>query len=245
MQDSEANKPIDKINPREYICPIGLLNDDNDLIRFRGTGFGIERLGLVLTAAHVIGSAKPDRIFLELQPGQFVKPLSVTRHPTVDVAGLVFEENQSPRAFKLGKPTTGEDFYLGEDVITFGYPSASEGPGKVKLKPRLMCGHIQRHFKHAFHEYRFAAYELSFPVIDGQSGSPVLLEHGIDYAIAILTGNFDSSTVVDSHEEHEADGTKEVHKVKKVITYGVGAALLPLSGWVRSETKRILKETSY
>ena len=103
-----------------------------------------------------------------------------------------------------------------------------------------MSGHIQRHFKHALGEYCFTAYELSFPVIVGQSGSPVLLEHGVDSAIAILTGNFESSTVVDSHEEHEVDGVKERHIVKKVITYGIGAELLPLSVWIRSEAERIL-----
>ncbi len=241
MQDSEVNKPIDRINPREYICPIGLRDGDDDLVRFSGTGFGFETPGIVLTASHVVDSAEPERIFLKLKSGQFVKPRSVTHHPTADVAALAFESDQSPRAFKLGAPTVGGGFYLGEEVITFGYPAVSEDLRKIQLEPRLMSGHIQRHFNHALGKYRFAAYELSFPVIVGQSGSPVLLKHGIESAIAILTGSFESSIVVDSHEEHETDGTKEIHIVKKVITYGIGAALLPLSVWIRSEAERILK----
>ena len=116
MQDREANKPIDRINPREYICPIGLRDGDDDLVRFSGTGFGFETAGLVLTASHVVGSADPERVFLKLKSGQFVNPHSVTHHPTADVAALAFEADQSPRAFKLGTPTTGDDFYLGEDV---------------------------------------------------------------------------------------------------------------------------------
>lgn len=241
MQDSEANKPIDRINPREYICPIGLRDGDDDLVRFSGTGFGFETPGLVLTASHVVGSADPERVFLKLKSGQFVNPHSVTHHPTADVAALAFKADQLPRAFKLGTPTVEGDFYLGEDVITFGYPAVSEDLGKVRLEPRLMSGHIQRHFNHALGKYCFAAYELSFPAIVGQSGSPVLLEHGIDYAIAILTDNFESSIVVDSHEEHEADGTKERHIVKKVITYGIGAALLPLYDWIQLEAERMLE----
>ena len=242
MQGSEATKPVDQINPREYIRPIGLYDSDKNLVRFSGTGFGFKMPGLVLTASHVVSNAEPERIYLQLQSGRFVKPHSVTRHPTADIAVLAFKADQSPRIFKLGTPMKKDEFPLGEDIITFGYPAAvSESPGRVQLEPRLMSGHIQRHFKHALGRYCFAAYELSFPVLDGQSGSPVLLEHGIDHAIAILTGNFESSTVVDYQEEHVADGTKEVHIIKKVITYGIGAALLPLSDWIQSEAERILE----
>ena len=78
MQDSDANRPPDKINLREYICRIGLRDGDNYLIRFSGSGFGIGTECLVLTRAKVVGSVKPERIFLQLKSGLFILLFAVT-----------------------------------------------------------------------------------------------------------------------------------------------------------------------
>ena len=40
--------------------------------------------------------------------------------------------------------------------------------------------------------------------------------------------------MIDSYEEHHKDGDKEIHKIKKVISYGIGAALWPLTDWIGS-----------
>ena len=97
-----------------------------------------------------------------------------------------------------------------------------------------MSGHIQRVFHYEQRGYRFRAYELSFPSILGQSGSPILPANNIDFAIAVLTTNFESSILVDSYEEHHEGGEKEIHKIKKVISYGIGAALWPHADWINS-----------
>ena len=97
-----------------------------------------------------------------------------------------------------------------------------------------MSGHIQRNFRYKQGKCSFHACELSFPAVLGQSGSPILLANDIGSAIAVLTTNFESSIVIDSYEEHQGDGQKEIHKIKKVISYGVGAALWPLTDWISS-----------
>ena len=225
----------EKLNLKEYIRPIGIRSNDGKL-RFAGTGFGIEKPGLVLTASHVVATAtdKPQTIYLQLQDGRFLQACSMEPHPTADVTALVFKD-QSLRSFKLGEaPAEIGEFYLGTEVISYGYPSRQEESDKVVLEPRLMGGHIQRNFRHDQGHYSFRACELSFPAIPGQSGSPILLKDDIDFAIAVLTTNFESSTEIDSYEEHQENGMKEVHKIKKVVSYGIGAALWPLADWIRS-----------
>ena len=225
----------DKLNVVEYIRPIGIRRDGK-LVKFAGTGFGFEKPGLVLTAAHVVANAtNPQDVYMQLSDGRFLRAYSMNLHSTADVAALLFESDQSLPFFKLGNPPTEiREFFLGTEILSYGYPLTRENPDKIKLEPRLMSGHIQRYFCHEQGNYSFYACELSFPSILGQSGSPILLAHDIDSAIAVLTTNFESSIVIDSYEEHDEGGQKEIHKIKKVISYGLGAALWPLSDWIRS-----------
>ena len=229
-----------ELNLAEYIRPIGILRNES-VIKFAGTGFGIEKPGLVLAAAHVVsGVTNPQEIYIELPDGnpldvRFLQAHSLHLHPTADLVALLFEPNPSLRAFKLGNPPTDmNDFYLGTEIVSYGYPSTTQSPDKVHLEPRLMTGYLQRNFYFKQFDYSFQAYELSFPVMPGQSGSPILLADDIDYAIAVLTTNFESSTLIDFYEEHHENDEKEFHKITKVINFGVGLALWPFTEWIRS-----------
>lgn len=223
------------INIGEYIRPIGIRNNNGE-IKFSGTGFGIEKAGLVLTAAHVVlNTIKPDEIYIELPSNKFLQASSIKFHPSADIAALTFESDPSLHFFKLGNPKMkAGHFHLGTEIISYGYPFTRENPDKINLEPRLMCGHIQRNFQHKQNNYNFRACELSFPVIKGQSGSPILLVNDIESAIAILVSNFESSTIIDSYEEHHENGGKEIHKIKKVISYGIGVELWPIKDWIMS-----------
>lgn len=43
--------------------------------------------------------------------------------------------------------------------------------------------------------------------------------------------------VLGSYEEHLQDGEKETHKIKKVVSYGIGAALWRYADRIREETR--------
>ncbi len=87
--------PDDKMNVVEYVRPIGVRGNDK-LVEFSGTGFGIEKRGLVLTAAHVVAHAvKPEEIYLQPRNGKFLRAHSMNLHPTADVAALAFNTDQS------------------------------------------------------------------------------------------------------------------------------------------------------
>ncbi len=220
----------------DYVWPISIRVDDHHL-RYAGTGFGMERPGLVLTASHVLDSAREAaEVYISRSSGPPHVPAScMKRHPGADIATLVFEGDSVPLCFKLAEPPkeVGQ-FYLGTEVNTYGYPSRSGGPAKTILEPRLMRGHIQRHVGQEWNGGVHDAFELSFPALPGQSGSPVFLDDDIQSVIAVLTTNFESSVVVDSYEEHQQDGEKEIHKISKVVSYGIGAALWPYADWIRT-----------
>ena len=48
----------------------------------------------------------------------------------------------------------------------------------------------------------------------------------------MLAANVESSIVIDSYDEHQEDGEKEIRKLNKVISYGIGTALWPLTDWM-------------
>ncbi|MCY3821164.1 MAG: serine protease [Gammaproteobacteria bacterium] len=228
------------VNIKTYVRPLGVQRQRRQ-ISFAGTAFGVERPGLVVTAAHVVQDATPDRLHLEIARttttcnAQFRSPRSLVVHPSADVALLTFDEDDAIPYFELAKPPDDiGGFHLGTEILSYGYPRRIQSPGRVALEPRLLTGHIQRAFRHQRAGRSYSAYELSFPSVDGQSGSPVLLANDVTSAVAMATDNFESSIVVDQVEEHDAQDRLERHITKKVIAYGVALALWPLADWIRS-----------
>ena len=209
----------------EHVCSLGIREDD-EMVRFAGTGFGIQRRGLVLTASHVVrGATKPEEVYLKVKSRSFIQASHIEHHPEADIAALLFPADQAPSFLSLGEPPRGDpEFLLGTEVSSYGYPYRDEPNGRKTLEPRLMHGRIQRHFQHEWSNPRrlYHAFELSFPALPGQSGSPVFLDHAVDSVIAVLTENFESSVVIDSYEEHEGDGSRATHKISKIFSYGVG-----------------------
>ena len=111
-----------------------------------GNCFGFGRLGLFLTAAHVIADLPKDEIrVLSVGPEVALWPISEIRlQQSADVAALyVPDGGQDLRfeCFEHGKPPSGyADHTLGEEVVSVGYPLlANEEP----VTRRLMRGHLQ------------------------------------------------------------------------------------------------------
>lgn len=247
LEHNEREGPLPRESTRQmnlnittHVRPLGVQGHDGQ-IKFAGTAFGVERPGLVLTAAHVVQNATPDRLHLEIARStnasgtRFRNPRSVTVHPSADIALLTFDEVDAIPHFELAKPPEeiGE-FHLGTEVLSYGYPRRVESPSRVSLEARLLTGHIQRAFRHQRAGLRYGAYELSFPSVDGQSGSPVLLSNDVTSAVAMITDNFESAILVDQYEEHDAQGRLEKHTINKVVTYGVALALWRVADWIQS-----------
>ena len=132
---------------------------------------------------------------------------------------------------------------MGTEISSYGYPSREGGPDKTILEPRLMRGHIQRNFQYEWGDLRrrYHAFELSFPVLPGQSGSPVFLDHEIRSTIAVLTTSFESSVVIDMYEEeNQKNGENEIHKTSKSSLTGSGRRFGDMrTGYVREQARTV------
>ena len=194
-----------------------------------GTGFGLKRSGLVLTADHVVGDM--SKVLVVNTYGsdlQMVLSSRIIPHHTADVAAIMLPTDiwHDAEYFELGTPPPGYfDFPLGEEVLSYGYPQMGiEKP----IPPRLMKGYIQRQteYKRQFgnrnQPYCYSCHELSFPAFHGQSGSPVVLDNltpGARNKVIGIVTDYISFT-----SEHKEDLLG--------VSWSIAASLIPLADWV-------------
>ena len=226
-----------KIN--KFVRPIGIKKHNR--INFAGSAFGLEKPGLCVTAAHIVRDMSRDQIVLEHgtdlgESSRFWLPTSVTIHPSADIAVMKFDKYEAIPFFKIAEPPIDiGEFHLGTEVRSYGYPRTVKKDNWVSLEPRLMTGTIQRVLPSRHERLSYQTYELSFPSVDGQSGSPVFLVEDSNSALAMVIGNFESSVQVDEDVEHIVNGNLKKQVItKKVVSYGIGLALWPLADWIRS-----------
>ncbi len=230
------------ININKLVRPIGIKNDR--IINFAGSAFGLEKPGLMVTAAHIVSDVSCDRIFLEHGSGRrgksnrFWQPISVVVHPTADIAVMNFEADNAIPFFKIAKPPDDiQEFHLGTEIVCYGYPSRIEGPNLVSLEPRLLRGYTERRLlpRQGWRDNLHEEYELSFSSPQGYSGSPVLLVDDMTTVLAMITGNLGSEKLLGEFEEHLDNGHLEKTILKEVVSHGMGLALWPFADWIRSQ----------
>ena len=186
-----------------------------------GTGFGIAKPGVVLTANHVVKNIPHDQLFVVST--FYSSPLicevnEVIHHLKADVSALIIKPKKPLEYFKIGKPPHGfDDFPLAEDVLSYGFPIMFE----KKIPPRMMKGHIQRKYLYKDTEYCYSAYELGFPAFPNQSGSPVLPDsHNRDTVLGIVTKSISFSS---------EQGNKRTD-----ASWAIGASLISILDWIES-----------
>lgn len=135
---------------------------------------------------------------------------------------------------QLGRTWRSGRFPLGAKISAYGFPYRDEPSGRKTLEPKLMRGHIQRHFRHGSQNprRRFPAIELSFPVSPGQSGSPVFLDHVVRSVIAVVTDNFDSPRVLESRKSTNKTAIGRFTRQAGSISFGIGAVLWRPADWL-------------
>jgi serine protease Do len=129
-----------------------------------GTGFALTTNGYICTNLHVINGA--DSVYVQNSKGDAYKAKVVYQDPQYDLAIIkIVDQNFSTLStlpYKLKNSTIG----MGEDVYTLGFPKddAVLGEGYVSSKTG--------------HGGDTTAYQVSIPVNPGNSGGPLLDNHG-------------------------------------------------------------------
>ncbi len=220
-----------KLNLGSPIRPL-VIDNGRGALNFAGTAFELEERGLFVTSSHVLGGVDdPSRVRIFLDHNNCPKASVFHKHPQADVTVLMVKHTMelSPLKLDRGPADTRSEHNFGEEVMSYGYPSRPLENDHVELEPRLMRGNVQREFKYQ----GYSAYELSFPVLHGQSGSPVILSNPPNSVIGVVTTSFESHIVLpDSYEEITEQGEKISYKTSKVVTYGICAELWSISDWL-------------
>lgn len=221
------------MRPADYIRPIFFYTGKKgDEYKFLGSAFGFETPNCLLTAKHVVnGFNLSDLFVLSKYPNKYIPIKKIHKHSHVDIALIKIEENPpyTPLYFKIFDDHIG----LGAQIFSYGYPASNINTNKIKLESRSLTGYVQRIFNYEFKEYKYEACELSFPITGGFSGSPVLLQREGTKCIGVITHSYESETIVDYYEEHITSKNKEVHKISKVISYGLCVYLLRYKNWFK------------
>jgi serine protease Do len=156
-----SGKPV-VINPKANLRPAS----------FIGTGFVLSASGYFVTSYHVIKDA--DSVYIENNKGLRYKVKEVYKDKLHDLAILKIADSSFtsfghlPYAFKSGAAD------LGEKVYTLGFPREDMVYGEGSLSSRTGF------------EGDSTAYQISIPVNPGNSGGPLIDNHG--NLIGIISG---------------------------------------------------------
>ncbi|WP_420622948.1 S1 family peptidase [Candidatus Poriferisodalis sp.] len=221
------------LNIGTLVRPVGI-RAASSTVNFAGTAFELDEPGLFLTASHVLNGASNTRDVYVGVDGQLVPAKSIELHPRVDVAALKLELERDCAPLKSDDVSTSQtdSHNLGLEVQSYGYPFRQIAPGQIQLEPRVMHGHIQR----IFLEREHPMYEVSFPVVDGQSGSPVI-SHDFSprRVVGIVTTSVESHAVLQPSTETYEIGDEGDHiRTRTHVLFGVAVAIWPLHQWMQA-----------
>jgi hypothetical protein len=160
---------------------------------FAGTGFFISTRALALTAAHVLGAAKPDQMTVAMlsnarEPMMAYPVKWSVQLPDSDIAVMRLDTPLSPCV-----RTSFAEFKLSQEVHTTGVAECmfeAEAGGATNIYQRSARGYV------AYGRRKWVA--ASFPLPAGMSGSPAMIAaSGLDYAAGVLVGQMRSEIVED------------------------------------------------
>ena len=213
--------------------------------RFIGTAFGIAPK-VLMTCRHVVNDrSEGEAIAIRNQRGQRwnVRPDQIwTVEPgALDLALILDAFNQDERPFFPILPHN--NIMIGEDVYSFGFFMTTRtrrgGPAAGDDNQGYLKGNIVN-VSQPPHEGGTQRISLSYPVIEGMSGAPVLTYHNGVKVVGLCYGNVQSRVVAAEILEHEADGKILRERVERIVEFGraypspVLAAALgvsPAKGW--------------
>jgi serine protease Do len=137
---------------------------DRDKPAKTGTGFFINDLGQVMTAAHVVHGCPVVEVKVD---GRAVAATVLAKSALLDLT-VLDTRGASPHAIPL---RTGSNFDLGEGVIDIGFPLS----GVLAGSPNVTRGNISSREALAG---SLGQFQFSAPIQPGSSGGPVVSETG-------------------------------------------------------------------
>lgn len=233
---------------QSYVVPVCTFTPEGDKARIGqcfGSAFLINSSGWCLTAAHVLLAAVNEGEKQRQLVGVIGKSDKGESSQNMFFPLSLHECAPSPFDVAIFKTTYLSDTLFSamdrsvehwQEVATLGYPLNAIGKEleKVKINLRAQRGHIQRLI--APNELPFEenppAFELSFLISRGMSGSPIFIHsQPRDIVVGVCVSSFRSETIDDEFIEVRDDGSKYVERKMKIEEFGIAHDLRPLLDW--------------
>lgn len=206
---------------------------------FAGTCFAFRVPNVVLTAAHCVPEPEDNDYYRVHFPhrGDNSRPVTrIVRHPTADIALVELPAQLGESgAERYDNAFWGHvsNLALGEEFMSFGFPTEGPDTSESEAVPRLFRGHYQRYFEYSgSRSYRYLAGELSIATPAGLSGAAVFRPGAPQMVSGLVTGIHESYAIIDSYEELTVPGEKTKYENRRVISYGVALLLHAVDEWL-------------
>ena len=154
----------------DVIVPLIAISKSNESkFRFLGTGFYVDKKGHLVTCLHIVNSCIEERLFA-YQIGK-KKELELTIIKKSDKYDLALCKS-APSGIETTWPFINKPYVdIGSDVEAYGYVHEPFGPNELPFRQRYMKGYISGIPRDPNYSDSF---ELSFPILFGMSGSPLI-----------------------------------------------------------------------
>jgi len=219
--------------PGDFVSPVWALSGSKFWLTGTAALLGGGRL---LTAAHVLDvAAEHIRLFVTDTHERSLEECELVeweRHPDprVDLAvGRIEKADTDPPFLGIGHPA------FNTELCSIGFPAEHiqdiPGSGKKGYDPRFLKGHATRMLPPGSFAADAPSIELSYPIPEGMSGSPVYLDLGDDrrFLFGVAIRNYESHLA--RHESILQKGSAEPERVYRVVEYGVSLLLSPFIEW--------------
>lgn len=185
---------------------------------YLGTGFLINDQGYLATCKHVIEKANPgESIFACPDNSRPYAIKEIRCHETMDFAVIKLDINLPSNFLTI----TDCELVAGVDVIGYGSIHVVSLDGRNEVKGHLFSGNIVRRWNSPEVPRTRSVCALSFPVISGMSGGPLLVKgEKTPTVCGMLVGNTESSITIFKLEEREEGGQRYTERVDRVVELG-------------------------
>ena len=206
----------------------GVAKQGHNSCRFLGTAFPIAPGGGLITCRHVVEARRPDEllaifdnerhVLVPVDPESVVFPVSSSR------LDLAFIQNALRRSkaqfFPLLEPTS---ITIGESIYSFGY-FRSQGNDLVDAvagtgEYGYFKGNIVN-FSGSRVTPGSTALSLSYPIVEGLSGSPVLTYHYGPKVVGMCYGNVQSRVTAREVIEYKDQSVEYKETVVRIVEFG-------------------------
>ncbi len=205
-----------------FFYKLFLIDSSNQPSAFLGSAFPIAPNGGILTCRHVIDVPIPEGHAIALFDPVISGFVRISQPPmfpvdsNVDMAFL-------PNAFMRSKAEffpilLPNQLIIGGDIYTFGYFSI--GGALANIEQGYFSGKVVNFFNHE-HGSNQASLMLPFPILEGMSGSPVLMYHNGPKLVGLAIGNRSTRVLASETLQYKDEKTEFRETVNRIVEFGV------------------------